>query len=112
MATHSTAASKQMSGTTRRKPIIMAIDPSIVVSSVSGRLLTRRSAAKGSKAGILRGSKIRIKYKDTNNVDKNRTPRQNSSEDLVGAIVTLTTTERGVTVSRPYRMLSDDDYLI
>ena len=98
--------------TSKRKKPILPVDPPIVVTGGGGNQARAREKSKGDKNRVLRGSKIRIKYLDTEGVSKNRTPKHDSSKDITQAVVTFTTTENGLPTSQSYILLSESDYAI
>ena len=98
----------------RNRPLDVG-EPPIIVTGGGGRRRRRLrddGAKDGSKRHILRGSNVDVEYDDTNGVHKHRKPQHDTSQDITRAVVELTTTNNGQTTTRPYTMISDDEYEI
>ena len=103
MATKKRAGSKKGTASKSKKKPLVVNDPPIVISGGGGVIPLKPGR---------RGSHVRIKYRNTNNVQTTRVPRHNTSGDITGAVVELTTTQGGVTSTQTYPMISDDKYEI
>jgi hypothetical protein len=98
-AARKNVSAKSESEGSRTGITLFDIDPPIVVTGGGGNQFGR-------------GSRIRIRYRDTNNIPKERTPRHPTSKDISHVVVTHKTVQGGVSTSVPYTLMNGDSYEI